>query len=118
MSGSANDIGVLANVLTPIGFEQLSITGGTVKTPTVPTVPEGVDVLAIIQCEDGDCRWRDDGTVPNASTGFVLFNRVPLQYNVRNFPIKFIQPNVTPLISAGTIVNINYYTYASADEVG
>jgi len=122
MSLTANDIGVLANFLTPRGNEQIDISGGAIHTlANIPDLPEDVDILAIIQCQDGEVRYLDDGTDPTATIGFVLFNPIPLEYQVRNLKdvaLKFIQPAaVADYIVPGTIINVLYYTYAESSEI-
>ena len=51
-------IGVLANFLTPRGFESLDLTTG-LKSLTPPAL--GIQIVALIQTEGGSARYRDDG---------------------------------------------------------
>lgn len=57
--------------LVPKGYQQI-----TTATQIGLTVPAGA-VFAYLQAQDGDIRWRDDGTDPDGTTGMVLFDNQP-----------------------------------------
>lgn len=112
MPASANDIGVLANFLTPRGFEKLDLTTGA-KTLTPPEL--GIDILALIQTEGGDARYRDDSTSPTDASGYILFEKINLQYNIRDLKlIEFIQADTA---TPADCINVLYYSFATVGEV-
>jgi len=107
MPASANDIGVLANFLTPRGFEQIDISDGLVHSLTPPT--DSIELLALIQVTGGDFRYRDDGTPPTSAVGYVIYEKMTFQYNVKDLNlIEFIQSDTV----AGLAINVSYYSFA------
>ena len=107
-----NDIGVLANFLTPRKYEQIALAGLESLTPPVIHAATGA-IIALIQSEGGTTRWRDDGTNPTGTVGFKLTENTPLQYNIKDLSkIKFIADTTTP----ATQVNVSYYTYSTEAE--
>ncbi len=82
----------------PLGYQQ--IVGAVAATAL--TVPENA-VFALIQVESKDCRWRDDGTVPTAAVGQLLFAGNDMVYSANLRAIRFIQTAATATI------NVHYY---------
>lgn len=85
---------------TPINYEQLldlsSAVGLTANTYDDAT-------YAIVQAQDQDVRWRDDGTVPNAGTGMVLAAGQSMAYFGDLSAIKFVET------AASAKLNVSYY---------
>lgn len=89
---------VIDAVLTPCGYQQITDLSSAVGL----TVPEGT-VLAIIQPETQNVRWRDDGTNPTASVGMVLAAGNSAVYNGGFAALKFIETAVSAKL------NVSYY---------
>ena len=85
--------------LTPNGDEQ--ITGlNTVKTLTPPTDSR----IALLQAEDQDIRWRDNGQAPTSSVGMILGSGLDIIYVGNNLAaIQFIET------TASAKLNVSYY---------
>lgn len=58
---------------------------------------------ALLQAENADIRWRDDGTNPTATVGFILPAGESYVYEGDIADLKLIQ------VSAGAILNVGYY---------
>lgn len=87
----------------PNGFQQITSLSSAVGL----TVPAGTR-LVLIQAEDQNVRWRDDGTDPTASVGMVITSDSLLVYTgageVSPFEaIRFIQE------TASAKLNVSYY---------
>jgi hypothetical protein len=54
---------------TPVAGAQMALALATAQTLTVPT---GATV-AVVQAENGDLRWRDDGTAATGAAGMLLY---------------------------------------------
>jgi len=82
-------------VITPVaGFEQI-----TPSTATALTVPATAKI-AVITIEGQTVRWRDDGTSPTASVGFLLAVGSTMTYKPSSLAlIKFIQTTATATVS-------------------
>ena len=90
------------NRLVPVGYEQITgISVGNAKGLTAATF-SGAD-FAIIQAEDQNVRWRDDGTSPDATTGMVLAAGSWMVYTGDLSTIEVIEETAT------AIVNVSYY---------
>lgn len=115
MSGSPNDVGVLANFVTQRGFERIDLSGGGVVTLSPPNLGP-IQMFALIQAEGGDARYRDDNSdAPSSAVGFILFEKISLQYNVLDLSkIRFIQADTA---IPATNLNVLYYTFASELEI-
>lgn len=88
--------------LTPLGYEQIT----ALTTAATLTVPTGA-TCAIVQAEAVDVRWRDDGTVPTASVGELLYALgfdLWIEGAARLAAFKAIRT------AAGSIVNVSYYS--------
>lgn len=85
--------------LTPNGYEQITSLN-TVKTLTPPTDSR----VALIQAEDQDIRWRDNGSAPTSTVGMVLAAGLDILYVARDLSvIQFIE--TTPSAK----LNVSYY---------
>lgn len=82
-----------------LGFQQIT----SLSSATALTIPSGAQ-MAIVQAEDQNVRWRDDGTAPTASVGMQLAAGAALQYTAAQLPqLEFIEE------TSGAILNISYY---------
>jgi hypothetical protein len=90
------------------GYQQIAAATLAASTAlTIPTVP-GNGALsaryAVIQCEGGEVRWRDDGTAPTSTVGFLLAQYPDqLVYDGDLTALRFIRT------SASSILNVSYY---------
>jgi hypothetical protein len=86
----------------PLGYQQ--ILAATLAVATALTVPSGAET-ALISCETGNVRWRDDGVAPTATVGMVIYATQPPQVFAGDLTVlKFI------LSTAGAILNVSYYS--------
>lgn len=84
----------------PIGYEQL--TGLSSAKGLTPATYEGAS-YAIIQAEDQNVRWRDDGTNPTTSIGMMLTAEQQIAYFGDLSAIKFLEE------TASAKLNVSYY---------
>jgi hypothetical protein len=92
------NIGVEPAAMKPLGFQQIS----TLSSAVGLTVPAGA-LIALIQAESQDVRWRDDGSNPSATVGMTIGTGLTLPYTGDLSAIKFIE------ISASAKLNVSYY---------
>ena len=86
----------------PFGYQQITVT--TVIGFTLPTLINGQPVgYAVIQCNGGVVRWRDDGVAPTATVGMSLPSGAELDYSGEMTALVFILSSGTP------ILDITYY---------
>lgn len=85
-------------VLAAAGYQQLT----SLAAAAGLTVPDGT-LMAIIQAETQNVRWRDDGTNPTTSVGMVLAAGTSLVYTGSFAAIKFIE------VTASAKLNVSYY---------
>lgn len=83
----------------PLGYQQLTVPAAS----TALTVP-ATSKRAVIQCEDGDVRWRDDGVAPTAAIGMRLESGSSMEYTGSLSAIRFIRRT-----GASGTLNISYY---------
>lgn len=88
----------IAGGLVPRGYQQIT----SLVAAAGLTVPSGA-ILAIIQCESQNVRWRDDGTDPTATVGMDLATDETFIYTGDLSTIKFIEK------AASAKLNISYY---------
>lgn len=89
--------------LAPLGFRQATDLSAAITLSSIPGgIPAG-SLMAVIQPEDADVRWRDDGTAPNAGVGMYLFEGSQFEYTGDLTVIQFIE------LSASGKLNISYY---------
>lgn len=89
---------VAPGALRCFGYQQIT----SLSAATSLSVPTGA-LIALIQPEVADVRWRDDGTAPTASVGMYLGQGATLPYTGNLNAVQFIQ------VSAGAKLNISYY---------
>lgn len=80
------------------GYQQIT----SLSAATGLTLPANA-LVALIQAETQDVRWRDDGTDPTASVGMVIGAGTTLPYTGDLSAIKLIQA------TASAKLNISYY---------
>ena len=72
--------------------------------PTDPSQYGARPFVALIQAEEQNIRWRDDGVAPTVSTGMILYaGDQPFLYDGDLRTIKFIA------VISGAILNVSYY---------
>ena len=84
----------------PLGYQQL--TNAMLQTQvslTIPALPAGSrgPGFAVIQCQGGVVRWRDDGQGPTATVGMVIPSGGELDYVGQINLIQFISSSGTPI---------------------
>lgn len=89
---------ILDAILIPNGYQQVT----SLSSATALTVPNGT-ILAVIQAESQNVRYRDDGTNPTASVGFILAAGDNVVYNGNIAALKFIE------VTASAKLNVLYY---------
>lgn len=100
---------VITGLRRALGYQQIlnatlaSATGLVFPTITTPNVPGGsvlkiVPGLAIIQCNGGVVRWRDDGTAPTSTVGMSIPDGGELDYTGDIASIQFIASSGTPIL--------------------
>ena len=72
---------------TPLGF--VNVTGISTSSAGLGVVPGG-SIMALIACEIGNVRWRDDGVLPTTTVGMLLSSGQEFQYAGNLAGIKFI----------------------------
>lgn len=81
------------------GYEQIT----SLSTAAGFTPPAG-SLYAVIQAENDDIRWRDDGTNPTSSVGMLLTEGSILHYTAHLLgSLKAIE------INGSGILNVSYY---------
>jgi len=80
------NVNILAGKYRPLGYQQIT----SLSSATALTVPEGARA-ALIQAEDQNVRWRDDGTDPTATVGYVLLAENEIFYSANLLKIKVIE---------------------------
>lgn len=91
-------------MLIPAGYSQIVALAGpkSLGDGTLGAIPSGT-VLAIVQAESADVRWRDDQTDPTAGVGMVLAAGDVLQIDSYFSQFRFIQ------VTAGAKLNVTFY---------
>jgi hypothetical protein len=84
--------------LTPLGYQQIT----SLSSAAGLTVPAGATV-AVVQAEDQNVRWRDDGTAPTASVGMYLVADDWFAYTGDLSTVEFIEEAVSAKL------NVSYY---------
>jgi hypothetical protein len=88
-------MGVRANK----GYQQLT----SLSSAASLTVPTGAS-FALIQAQDRDVRWRDDGTDPTASVGMVIAAGATVLYEGELPRFRVVETE------ASAKLNVTYYT--------
>lgn len=100
---------VITGIRRALGYQQLSaatlaaatnITLPTITTPGVPggSVVQVVPGLAVIQCNGGVARWRDDGVAPTSTVGMTIPDGGELDYTGDIAKIQFIVSSSAPIL--------------------
>ncbi len=89
----------------PLGYQQISAATLAASTGfTLPATIAGLPVAyAVVQCNGGNVRWRDDGTAPTSSVGMTLPAGSELDYSGEMGAIRFI------LSTGAPILDVMYY---------
>lgn len=89
----------------PLGYQQVTVTSAVFGIP-FPAGRAGT-VLILVQAEAQALRWRDDGTDPTATVGYLVPVNSELRYTGAN-------PAALKMIAAavGAIANIAIYGQA------
>ena len=87
--------------LEAIGYQQITTLSAPAKALTIPTGA----IVAVLQAEAQNIRFRDDGPDPTAAIGQLLFASQSIVYTGELSVLKFIE--ATP----GAILNVLYYKY-------
>lgn len=97
--------GTITAYRRPCGYQQIAAATLTAATKlTVPTGPNGQPpTYAVIQCNGGAVRWRDDGSAPTSSIGMSIPTGSELDYYGDLSIIQFIASTSSP------VLDITYY---------
>ena len=99
-SGSTVTIHTAFDQSSPVAGAQMGLSVATLATLTVPSGA----TTALIQVEGANVRWRDDGTSPTASVGFLMYAGGAPQVFAGNLSaVSFIATTGSPTI------NVLYY---------
>ena len=84
----------------PLGYQQLdNTTLQSAVNLTLPANPAGlIPGYAVIQCQGGAVRWRDDGISPTATVGMTIPANGELDYCGDMSKIQFIVSSGTPIV--------------------
>lgn len=93
-SGLSTQIGRI----TPLGYQQLT----TLSSAAALTVPTGTKYI-LMQAQDKDVRYRDDGTDPSATVGMIMVANTVYAYTGNFATIKFFETSATAKL------NVLYY---------
>jgi len=99
LAANANEA-VITGIRRPLGYSQilnatLASSTGIVFPTTLAASPVG---YAVIQCQGGAVRWRDDGTAPTATVGMTIASGAELDYVGDFYAIRFISSSGTPIL--------------------
>ena len=99
--------GVITGQRVPIGYQQITVTVAvklTIPSKTVNNPTDGQTTqlqspgYAVIQCNGGVVRWRDDGGVPTAAVGMSIISGGELDYVGDFTNITFISSSGSPIL--------------------
>lgn len=90
------------NHSVPTGHSQVTSLS---SAATVGTVPAATD-YAVIQVQDQQVRWRDDGTAPTATVGMLMSPGDVLKYDGNLASLKFIE------VAASAKLNVSFYSWS------
>jgi hypothetical protein len=100
----------LKQITSCLGYAQHTSTGSAFKLSTAPAagiaLPTDSDKkpsCVLLQAEAKNLRWRDDGTAPTSTVGFILYAGQEFLYDGDLSKIQFIQTE------SGSILNCCYY---------
>lgn len=101
---------MIKDVQRSFGFQQITaLTGSTALTVPTTMVSDASTnyrpVLALLQAETQNVRWRDDGTAPTAAIGMILIAGAdPYPYDGDLTKIRFIE------VAATAKLNVSFYS--------
>ena len=84
----------------PLGYQQiLNAALQSAVGVTIPAAIDGIQVgYAVIQCQGGVVRWRDDGVAPTSAIGMSIPSGSELDYVGEISALKFISSSGTPIL--------------------
>jgi hypothetical protein len=85
--------------LEPLGYQKITPLSTPAKALTVPARCRSV----MLKCETQSVRWRDDGTDPTSSDGFLLDSGEEFFYTGKVAKLRFLE------VTAGAVLHVNYY---------
>jgi len=91
-------VGVVDMPINPMGYQQIT----SLSSSTTLTVPSGSNA-ALIQAQDNNVRWRDDGTAPTTSVGMLHLASAERWYIGDLSALRFIET------TASAVLNVSYY---------
>ncbi len=101
--GIGDSMATITGYRRPLGYQQL--TSGTLAAATAMTLPTLTGALAglvpgyaVIQCQGGAVRWRDDGVDPTSTVGMTIPANGELDYCGDMSKIKFILSSSSPIL--------------------
>lgn len=81
-----------------LGYTQITNVSAAVGVGTIPAGSERV----ILQAETQNVRYRDDGTDPTSSTGFLLVTNTIYEFNIAQIArMKFIEATASAKLNIG-----------------
>lgn len=86
---------VAATLAASTGITLPTVTAGNVPGQATTQIPPG---LAVVQCNGGTVRWRDDGTAPTSGIGMSIPDGGELDYTGDIANIRFILASGTPIL--------------------
>jgi len=89
---------VIDGNVVPVGYQQIT---SLVASTALTIATDGE--IALIQAEDQDVRWRDDGVAPTSSVGTILGAGLDIWYTGDLSALLFIET------TASAKLNISYY---------
>lgn len=99
--GIGDSMATVTGYRKPLGYQQIgnaALAAGAVNL-TLPTPKPGfIPGYAIIQCQGGAVRWRDDAVDPTSTVGMTIPANGELDYCGDLSAIKFISSTGTPIV--------------------
>ena len=99
-AGVGESMATVTGYRRPLGYQQILTATLAASTPiTLPVNPAGlVPGYAVIQCNGGVVRWRDDGTDPTSTIGMSIPASGELDYCGDMSTIRFIASSGSPIL--------------------
>ena len=96
----AESMAMVTGYRRPLGYQQIVSGGlGSAVGFTLPASVAGlIPGYAIVQCQGGTVRWRDDGTPPTNTVGMTIPANGELDYCGDMSAIQFISSSGTPTL--------------------
>jgi hypothetical protein len=98
--GIGESMATVTGYRRPLGYQQIAnATLAAAVGITLPVNPPGlIPGYAVIQCNGGVVRWRDDGVAPTATVGMSIPASGELDYCGDMSKIQFISSSGTPIL--------------------